>query len=147
MVDVPQEARLALFPTFLRRGAVIRVDQYPFLYEGPKDKFLVLLNQTFSADRPLYCALTTSRTEAHPFPTLTAVLPAGTVPFFPLATAIQCREVHCVEFRFLAQRYAAARLTFVGELPPAVMTQLDGILAGSPYLAPAIAREILPPSP
>jgi hypothetical protein len=145
MVDVPQEARLALFPTFLRRGVVIRVEQYPFLYEGPKDKFLVLLNQQFGPDRPLYCLLTTSRTQA-PFPAVTTVIPAGTVPFFPVETAIQCREVHSVAFGFLAQRYAAGKLTFAGELPPAVLTQLDGILAESPYLAPAIAREILPPS-
>lgn len=147
MVDVPRETRLALFPAFLRRGAVVRIDHYPFLYEGPKDKFVVLLNQQFGPDRPLYCILTTSRTGALPFPALTVVLAAGTVAFFPLATGIQCREVHCVDFGFLAQRYAAGRLSFVGELPPAIMVQLDRILAASPYLAPAIAREILPPQP
>jgi hypothetical protein len=147
MVDLPREARLALFPKFLRRGAVIRVDQYPFLYEGPKDKFLVLLNRQFDPDRPLYCILTTSRTEALPFPALTVVLPAGTVSFFPLATALQCRGIHCLDFGFLAQRYAAGRLTFVGELPPAITNRLDEILAVSPYLAPAIVREILPPAP
>ena len=147
MVDIPREARLALFPTFLRRGTVIRVDQYPFLYEGPRDKFLVLLNRQFGPNRPLYCVLTTSRTEALPFPALTVVLPAGTTTFFPLATAIPCREVHSVDFEYLAQRYAAGRLTFVGELPPAIMVQLDGVLAASPYLAPAIAHEILPPHP
>src|SRR3989442_6903641 len=121
MVDIPREARLALFPTFLRRGAVIRVDQYPFLYEGPKDKFLILLNQQFSPDRPLYCVLTTSRTEALPFPALTVVLPAGTMTFFRLATAIPCREVHSVAFAYLAERYAAGKLSFVGQLPPAIM--------------------------
>lgn len=146
MVDVPREARLALFPTFLRRGAVIRVERYPFLYQGSRDKFLVLLNQQFGADRPIYCVLTTSRTEALPFPALTIVVPAGTVPFFQQDTAISCREVHSVDFGFLAQRYASGKLAFVGELPTALMTQIDGILAASPYLAPAIAREILPPS-
>src|SRR3970282_2100848 len=106
MVDVSRETRLALFPTFLRRGVVIRVDQYPFLYEGPRDKFLVLLNQRFGPDHPLFCVLTTSRTETLPFPALAMVLAVGTVPFFPLATAIPCREVHPVDFGFLAQRYA-----------------------------------------
>ena len=144
MVDIPREARLALFPTFLRRGIVIRVDQYPFLYEGPRDKFLVLLNQQFGPDRPLYSVLTTSR-EAAPFPGLRIVIPAGTLPFFPVATAITCREVHCVDFGYLAQRYAAGGLTFVGALPPAIMGQVDAILAASPYLAPAIVRAILPP--
>lgn len=147
MVDVPREARLALFPTFLGRGVVIRVDQYPFLYQGPKDKFLVLLNRQFGPDRPLYCVLTTSRTQALPFPALTIVLPTGTVPFFPLDTAIPCREVQSVDFDFLAQRYAVGRLTFVGQLPAATMAQLDGILANSPYLSRAIAREILLPAP
>ena len=74
-------------------------------------------------------------------------MPAGTVAFFPLTTAIPCREVHSVDFEYLAQRYAAGRLTFVGELPPAIKLQLDAVLAASPYLAPAIAREILPPHP
>ena len=106
MVDVPRETRLALFPTFLRRGVVIRVDQYPFLYEGPRDKFLVLLNLRFGPDRPLFCVPTTSRTETLPFPALAMVLAVGTVPFFPLATAIPCREVHSADFGFLAQRYA-----------------------------------------
>jgi hypothetical protein len=147
MVDVPRETRLALFPTFLRRGVVIRVDQYPFLYEGPRDKFLVLLNQRFGPDRPLFCVLTTSRTETLPFPALAMVLAVGTVPFFPLATAIPCREVHSVDFGFLAQRYASGRLSFVGELPVAIMGQLDEILRASPYLAPSIARQILPPQP
>lgn len=144
MVDIPREARRALFPTFLHRGTVIRVDQYPFLYERPRDKFLVLLNRQFGSDRPLYCVLTTSRTEALPFPALTTVVPAGTVAFFPLTTAIPCREVHAVDFTSLAERYAAGRLTFVGQLPPDIMARLDTILAASPYLAPAIAREILP---
>jgi hypothetical protein len=147
MVDVPRETRLALFPTFLRRGVVIRVDQYPFLYEGPRDKFLVLLNQRFGPDRPLFCVLTTSRTETFPFPALAMVLAVGTIPFFPLATAIPCREVHSVDFGFLAQRYASGRLSFVGELPVAIMGQLDVILRASPYLAPSIARQILPPQP
>lgn len=147
MVDVSRETRLALFPTFLRRGVVIRVDQYPFLYEGPRDKFLVLLNQRFGPDRPLFCVLTTSRTETLPFPALAMVLAVGTVPFFPLATAIPCREVHSVDFGFLAQRYASGRLSFVGELPVAIMGQLDEILRASPHLAPSIARQILPPQP
>lgn len=147
MVDVPRETRLALFPTFLRRGVVIRVDQYPFLYEGPRDKFLVLLNQRFGPDRPLFCVLTTSRTETLPFPALAMVLAVGTVPFFPLATAIPCREVHSVDFGFLAQRYASGRLSFVGELPVAIMGQLDEILRASPYLAPSIGRQILSPQP
>lgn len=147
MVDVPRETRLALFPTFLRRGVVIRVDQYPFLYEGPRDKFLVLLNQRCGPDRPLFCVLTTSRTETLPFPALAMVLAVGTVPFFPLATAIPCREVHSVDFGFLAQRYASGRLSFVGELPVAIMGQLDEILRASPYLAPSIGRQILPPQP
>ena len=147
MVDVPRETRLALFPTFLRRGVVVRVDQYPFLYEGPRDKFLVLLNQRFGPDRPLFCVLTTSRTETLPFPALAMVLAVGTIPFFPLATAIPCREVHSVDFGFLAQRYASGRLSFVGELPVAIMGQLDVILRASPYLAPSVARQILPPQP
>lgn len=147
MVDVPRETRLALFPTFLRRGVVIRVDQYPFLYEGPRDKFLVLLNQRFGPDRPLFCVLTTSRTETLPFPALAMVLAVGTVPFFPLATAIPCREVHSVDFGFVAQRYASGRLSFVGELPVAIMGQLDEILRASPYLAPSIGRQILSPQP
>ena len=147
MVEVSREARLALFPTFLRRGTVIRVEQYPFLYQGPRDKFLVLLNQQFRTDRPLYCVLTTSRTEALPFPNLTIVLQAGTVPFFRRDTAIPCREIIPLDFGFLAQRYADSKLTFVGELSAAVMTELDRILAASPYLARAIAREILPPQP
>jgi hypothetical protein len=147
MVDVPRETRLALFPTFLRRGVVIRVDQYPFLYEGPRDKFLVLLNQRFGPDRPLFCVLTISRTETLPFPALAMVLADGTVPFFPLATAIPCREVHSVDFGFVAQRYASGRLSFVGELPVAIMGQLDEILRASPYLAPSIGRQILSPQP
>ena len=143
MVDIPRDARLALFRGFLRRGAVIRVEQYPFLYTGPRDKFLVLLNLRFSVEAPLYCVLTTSHPERNPFPHLALVVPRGTIPFFPDETAIQCREVHPVDYAFLAERYADGRLTFVGALPDEIIAQLNRILGGSPYLAPAIARDIL----
>lgn len=107
----------------------------------------MLLNQQFNAERPLYGVLTTSRTGALPFPALSLVLPQGTVPFFPVATAIQCREVHSVDFSYLAERYAEGKLAFVGELPPAIMAEIDSILTASPYLALATAREILPRLP
>ena len=153
MVRIPPDALTTLFPGFLQRGGVIRVEKYPRLFTGPRDKFLILLNHAFGPAIPVHHVLTTSQTDkirrfswADRF---VVIVHAGGLPFFPLETAVNCRDVHSIEFDYLQQCYADGSLTFVGNVPEDMMSRIDGILRASPYLTPKVARDIFaapPPS-
>ena len=144
MVGIPRDALEKLLDRFLKRGVVLRVEKYPNLVTGPKDKYLVLLNVQFIRGGQMFHVLTTSQVESIPFPQFAVVVPKGTVAYFPLDTAIQCREVHSLTWQELADRYADGTLKFVGELPPEVQGKIDAILRTSRHLAPKVALEILP---
>ncbi len=132
-----------MFPRFLQRGAVLRVEMYPFPTSDPRDKYIVLLNREFRRDTPIYHVLTTTQIEGIPFPKLAVVIPADTLSFFRRETAIYCREIHAFDYDGLAERYADDTISFVGTLPAEILEKLDAILRTSIYIAPKIAREIL----
>src|SRR5438552_17394531 len=110
MVDVPRDVRLNLFPKFLSRGSVLWVQRYQRLVTGPKDKYIVLLNREFREGTPIYHVLTTSQVDKLKFPEYAVVLPERTVRFFPLATAIQRRQVHPEDFAVLQRQDAETTL-------------------------------------
>ncbi len=146
MVHLPREVRDQLFDKFLARGEVLRVGNYPKLQTGPKDKFIILLNHRFVPDKAIYHVLTTSQVEkikVFPwFRRYAVVVPRGTATFFPLDTAIVCREVQNLSYEVLKGRYADGTIQFVGKLPAMAMEQIDGILKISPYVSPEIQEQI-----
>ena len=149
MVNIPGEALAELFGRFLERGAVLRVEKYSGLVTGTRDKYLVLLNISFSESQGVHHVLTTSQVDKiRQFSwskDLVIIIPSGTLGFFPKETAINCREVRSLGYATLKARYVDGTLRFVGKLPDAVIERIDVALRRSPHLPPRVAREILPP--
>lgn len=148
-MQLPPEALKKLFFARLKRGCVVKA---PVHFQGTgdtKEKFLVLLNQDHGAVDPLFFFVTSSKLaffERNPALQADAVfIEPGTLTFFPLRTVINCREIHSFPKGDVEELAGQRRIEVVGDLPTAMLEQIDRIVAVSKLISPADKKRILAP--
>lgn len=147
-MQLPPEALKKLFFARLKRGCVVRAPVHFHKTEATKEKFLVLLNLDDGAGDPLFFFLTSSKLaffERNPTLKAEAVfIEPGTLGFFPLRTVINCRELHSFPKADIEELAGQRRIEVVGDLLPAIMAQIDRIVADSKLISKADKKRILP---
>lgn len=125
---------------------------YKTVYTSPdtgttKDKFFVLVNHDPKNSDPLFFFITTSKLDFYQkHPSLkneVVIVAAGEVPCLPLATAISCRRVERFEKEILEERFVNKACQVAGELPEAVLWEVDQIVRKSGLLSDEEREEIL----
>jgi hypothetical protein len=143
---LPPEALKKLFYARLKRGSIIKAPT-EFQDTGTtKDKYLVLVSAD-KGDDPLYFFISSSQLayyERHPALKSDALfIDPGTLDCFPARTVINCREIYPVDRGNLDDLAEVGRVTVVGDLPEALLSQLDRIVAQSKLISAADKKKIL----
>ena len=146
MIDLPGKLIDEAFDKNICQGAVIYYVKLCLAVET-KNKFLVLLNRECSQP-DIYYFLTTSQTKFYKFHrklrNYFVFIPKNTVPFFPLATLIDCRYPYLLSRNKLRKKYGNHELSFKGILPEQFMDEVVRIVRNSPLIPLKIKKLILP---
>lgn len=148
MVDLPKPLLVQAFDAELRRGVILRLEDYPLPSGVSRDKYFIVLNRD-CAFQDLYHFLATSKVEkfrALPWGTREGVLiPAGLLANMPLDTIIDCHSLLSPLRRDdVRDMYCENRCRIVGIPPSGILTAIDRIIVESRSIPPAIKRLILP---
>ena len=146
-MELSPQSLKRLFQASLRRGVV-----YKTVYDSPdtgisKEKFFVLVNHDPKTGDPLFFFITTSKLAYYrEHPSLkddVVILTPAEAGCFPLATAIVCRRVERFSKDFLEDRFINKTCRVAGELPEAVLWEVDQIVRKSGLLSDEEREEIL----
>ncbi len=150
-MQLPPEALKKLFFVRLKRGCVVKAPVHFHGTGDTKEKFLVLLNRDHGAMDPLFFFVTSSKLaffERNLTMKADAVfIEPGTLQFFPLRTVINCREVHAFPKVDVEELAGQRRIEVVGDLPQAMVAQIDRIITASKLISVADKKRILPSGP
>ena len=146
MVDLPPSILRPLFDAKLRRGAVIRLKEYP-LRLGPAPKYFIALNVDCSQPY-IYHALTTSNVDRYQklaFADDGVFIPQGKVSALSLPTIVDCHQLYFpLQRTRLFEYFCAKTLEINDPLPPDLMREIDAILRRNRHIAQAVKAIILP---
>lgn len=146
-MSLPPDQLRKLFSRRVKRGTVL-LAKIRFHETGTeKPKYIVIVSRDPVKADPLVFFITTSQLaviERTPlFRENSVFLDVGTVSFFPLRTAINCREPEEFVRADVADLFANGEAKIVGDLPDDVMRQIDDIVRLSVLISPADKKKIL----
>ncbi|MEK7474421.1 MAG: hypothetical protein AAB152_02200 [Candidatus Coatesbacteria bacterium] len=131
------------FDEKLQRGAVLRIEDYPFLSEPVRrPKFFVVLNRD-CAQPEIYHFLTTSKAAKYKtlsFHSFGVSIPAGVVDCLTAEeTIVDCfRLMPTFRRAFLLEQLCAKGISIYQPLPAAFMEQIDNIIRRSRTISPTL---------
>ena len=143
-MHVPPEVADKFFEKDFNRGAVLATEMF-FSDGTTRKKYLVVLNQ-HPADSETLLFLTTSKVdfyEKHSGLLDCIKVEVGTLPFFPLVTIINCRQVQPMPRAELKKRFREGKLIFLGNLPQNILEKIDQIVAASRLISVRHKKAIL----
>ena len=136
-MEIPPDTSHKIFEKEFKRGVVLSTVMR-FRDGQSKKKYLIVINNQPSDSETLYF-LTTSKVDfffKHPHILDRVKIEANALPFFPLLTIIDCRQVYYISREELKTKFQKGILIFEGILPVVVMAQIDQIVAQSRLISP-----------
>lgn len=146
-MKLPAEALKKLFQASLKRGTV-----YKTLYHSPdtgisKEKYFVLVSGDPKQADPVFFFITTSKTDfydKHPHIQKDfVVVEKGEAACFSLRTLINCRRIETFSRAILEDRFVHGACEVAGEVPGAILWEIDEAVRKSDLLSDAERIAIL----
>lgn len=148
MFRAEPDALRSYFDSSLCRGAVVRIEDYPFLNQPVRRrKFFVVLNKDCSNPEIYHFLMTSkvSRYRSFSFSNYGVSIPRGTVDCLAAdETIVDCfRLMPAFKRDYLLEQLCVKGITLHPPLPVAIMQEIDDNIRRSRSISPAIKSFIL----